>query len=270
MPEMQAHPVLPKMTDEGITTRSPKSPDSALYPTRDWVVIEKLSEESRPITQRDFANGMGPAFTAGKYLCRLAGAGNENKLAFMRIYKQIPQLDTELENSSVRQAQASKPRRHVELDALSHFTKNKCTATPRLLGYDTRKQDANDLVPGGYIMYLVWEKVRGDPLDINEFWSFPFSRRQIIRDKFKKAYMEVLRFGYTPTLSSPSKIILDKTTGDIKISGFSWAAPIQPDREWKDYNFVKFTLVLISPKQDKDFPTLANDLKDVQNNGWRW
>lgn len=98
---------------------------------------------------------------------------------------------------------------------------------------------------------------------------------------------EVLRFGYTPTLSSPSKIIFDKTTGDMyvvlyllkfklklithsKISGFSWAAPIQPDTEWNDYNFVKFSLVLISPKQDKDFPTMANDLKDIQNNGWRW
>lgn len=55
-----------------------------------------------------------------------------------------------------------------------------------------------------------------------------------------------------------------------KISGFSWAAPIQPETEWNDYNFVKFTLVLISPRQDKDFPTMANDLKDVQNNGWRW
>ncbi|KAJ5413462.1 hypothetical protein N7465_005767 [Penicillium sp. CMV-2018d] len=271
MPEMEPHPVLLKMTGEEITTRSPKPPDSALYPTRDWVIIEKLSEFSKPITQRDFANGMGPAFAAGKYLCRLAGAGNENKLAFMRIYKQIPLVDTELENSSVRQAQASKPRRHVELDALSCLTKNKCTTAPRLLGYDIRKQDTNDLVPGGYIMYLVWEKVPGEPLDIDEFWRFPFSRRQIIRDKFKKAYEEVLRFGYMPILSTPSKIIVDKATGDIKVSGFSWAARIRPeDKEWRDHHFVKFSLVLIGPDREKNFPAIANDLKDVLNNGWRW
>lgn len=56
-----------------------------------------------------------------------------------------------------------------ELDALKDLTENKCTATPKLLGYRFDKQDGNDLAPGGYIMYLVWEKVPGDPLDINEF-----------------------------------------------------------------------------------------------------
>ncbi|KAJ9488773.1 hypothetical protein VN97_g4529 [Penicillium thymicola] len=257
------------MIDEEVTIRSPKSPDSALYPTRDWVVIEKLGEVSRPVTQQDFAIGMGPAFTVRKYLCRLAGAGNENKLAFMRIYKQIPIVGTEFDNSSVRQAQASEPRKHAELDALSHLTKNKCTATPRLLGYDFRKQDANDIVPGRYIMYFVWEKVPGDPLDIDEFWGLPLRQRQIIRNKFKEAYREVLRFGYKPAFSSPSKIILDKTTGDIKISGFRQAIPIQPRTEWNDFSFVQFFLVLISPEQDKDYSSMANDLKDVKNSGWR-
>lgn len=187
MPEMEARPVLPKMIGEKITTRCP-NPDSALYPRRDWVVIEKLSERPSPTTVEDFDDGMGPAYIAGKYLCRLAGTGNEKKLAFMRIYKQIPLDGTRLDSVQVREAQASKPRNHVELDALKDFTENKCTATPKLLGYRFDKQDGNDLVPGGYIMYLVWEKVPGDPLDINEFWSLPFSRRQIIRDKFKKAY----------------------------------------------------------------------------------
>lgn len=187
MPEMEARPVLPKMIGEKITTRCP-NPDSALYPRRDWFVIEKLSERPSPATVEDFDDGMGPAYTVGKYLCRLAGTGNEKKLAFMRIYKQIPLDGTRLDSVQVREAQASKPRNHVELDALKDFTENKCTATPKLLGYRFDKQDGNDLVPGGYIMYLVWEKVPGDPLDINEFWSLPFSRRQIIRDKFKKAY----------------------------------------------------------------------------------
>ncbi|KAJ5869193.1 hypothetical protein N7455_004134 [Penicillium solitum] len=268
MPEIECVQVLPKMIGETITTYCDPQ-DSAYYPPRDWIIIEKLGEESRDITQSDFASGMGPAFTAGKYLCR-PSAGDEDKLAFMRIYKQIPLYGTRLDSMKVREAQASKPRNHVELDALKDLTENNCTATPKLLGYRIAKQDVNDLVPGGYIMYLAWGKVPGDPLDINEFWSLPFSRRQIIRDKFRKAYTEVLCFGYKPILSTPSKIILDKITGDIKISGFSWAAPIQPETEWNDYNFVKFTLVLISPRQDKDFPTMANDLKDVQNNGWRW
>lgn len=186
MPEPDIFQLLPKMIGETITTYC-DPPDSAYYPPRDWIVIDKLDENSRLITQSELASGMGPAFTAGKYLC-WPSAGNENKLAFMRIYKQIPLDGTRLDSVQVREAQASKPRNHVELDALKDFTENKCTATPKLLGYRFDKQDGNDLVPGGYIMYLVWEKVPGDPLDINEFWSLPFSRRQIIRDKFKKAY----------------------------------------------------------------------------------
>ncbi|KUM63788.1 hypothetical protein ACN42_g3295 [Penicillium freii] len=273
MAEMEFIQLLPKMIGETITTYC-DPPDSAHYPPRDWIVIDKLSEVSKPITESDFAGGMGSAFTAGKYLCR-PSAGNEDKLAFMRIYKQIPLYGTRLDNVKVREAQASKPRNHVELDALKDLTKNKCTAAPKLLGYRFDKQDANDLVPGGYIMYLVWEKVPGEPLDINEFWSLPFSQRQIFRDKFKKAYTEVLRFGYMPIMSTPSKIILDKTTGDMyalfKVSGFSWAARIRPeDKEWKDYNFMMFSLVLIDQDREKDFPTIVNDLKDVLNNGWRW
>ncbi|CRL23310.1 unnamed protein product [Penicillium camemberti] len=271
MPEMEARPVLPKMIGEKITTRCP-NPDSALYPRRDWFVIEKLSERPSPATVEDFDDGMGPAYTVGKYLCRLAGTGNEKKLAFMRIYKQIPLAGTELDSSSVRKAQASNLHDygHVELDALKHLTESGCTATPRLLGYQIGKQDANDLVPGGYILHLVWEKVPGDPLDIDEFWSLPYDKREFIRDKFKKAYMEVLKLGYQPILASPSKIILDKTTGDIKISGFRRAARIDPDPQWKDYNFVMFLLVLNSTARDKYHPVMAEDIKHAESNGWRW
>lgn len=193
MPEIEFVQVLPKMIGERITTYC-DPPDSAYYPPRDWIIINKLDEESRPITQSDFASGMGPAFTAGKYLCR-PSAGNENKLAFMRIYKQIPLDGTRLDSSSVRKAQASNlhDHGHVELDALKHLTESGCTVTPRLLGYQIGKQDANDLVPGGYILHLVWERVPGDPLDIDEFWSLPYDKREFIRDKFKKAYTYVTK-----------------------------------------------------------------------------
>ncbi|KAJ5836892.1 hypothetical protein N7447_002918 [Penicillium robsamsonii] len=116
MPEMEPHPVLPKMIGETITT---KPPDSVLYPRRNWIIIEKLSEDPIPVTPEDFRDGMGPAYTAGKYLCRLTGAGNAQIFGFMRIYKQIPLAGTELDSSSVRKAQASKPYNHVELDALN-------------------------------------------------------------------------------------------------------------------------------------------------------
>ncbi|KAJ5816969.1 hypothetical protein N7447_009202 [Penicillium robsamsonii] len=153
MPEMEAHPVLPKMIGETITAPSPNLLDSTLYPRRDWVVIEKLSEYPRPVTPKDFDDGVGPAYTAGKYLCRLAGSRDHGKLAFMHIYEQIPLVGTELDNLSVRKAQASQPRGHT-----------RTTLSP------------------ADIIHLIWENVREYyPLNIEEFWSLPYSRRESIR-----------------------------------------------------------------------------------------
>ena len=98
-----------RMNGKKINTPSTKPPESAPIPERDWIILEKLSEHPSPISPADFADGMGAAFTAGKYSCRLAGAGNENKLAYMRIYKQIPLDGTRLDDRSVRQSQARRP-----------------------------------------------------------------------------------------------------------------------------------------------------------------
>ena len=191
MPEIEARPVLLKMIGEMITTTCPNPSDkkyATLYPTRNWCILEKLSEKSTPVTQKDFDIGMHPAYVTRKYLCRCSGT---NKLAFMRIYKQVPLTGTELDSSDERKVQAWKSRDYVELYALKYFTENNYTTTPKLLGYRAGTQDENDLVPGGYILYLVWEKVEGDPLDIQKFWNLCRGKRDVVRANLRKAYMFV-------------------------------------------------------------------------------
>jgi hypothetical protein len=180
---------LPKMHGEVITTPRTKLSESYFIPEHDWIILRKMDERPSLISPEDFQQGMGPAFTAGKYYCRLAGAGNENNFAFMRIYKQIPLDGTRLDNASDRRAQASKPRKHPEPEAMMRLTGNRSTATPKVRGYRTGIQDANDLVPGGYIIYVVWEEVKGFcSLDQEYFWSLPYKKRQFIREKFKIAF----------------------------------------------------------------------------------
>lgn len=55
-----------------------------------------------------------------------------------------------------------------------------------------------------------------------------------------------------------------------KISGFSRAARIPRNTQWKDYNFVMFLLVLNSPTRDKYHPVMAEDIKYEEKAGWRW
>lgn len=63
-----------------------------------------------------------------------------------------------------------------------------CTSVPRFLGWDEKKQGERDLVPGGYIKYLVWEKVPGESLTQEVFWSLDRRTRDDIRDKFRVAF----------------------------------------------------------------------------------
>ncbi|KAJ5804366.1 uncharacterized protein N7518_000669 [Penicillium psychrosexuale] len=268
MPEIEARPVLPKMINELITAACPNPSDkqcATLYPTSRWRILEKLSEASVPVTQKDFNIGMHPAYVAGKYLCRRSGTED---IAFMRIYKQVPLSGTELDSSDDRKAQAWKSRDYVELSALKYFTANNFTTTPKLLGYHASTQEETDLVPGGYILYLVWEKVAGDPLDIQKFWNLSRGKRDVVRANLRKAYMDVLKVGYQPVPASPSKIILDMKTGAVKISGFRSAARIPPEMKWKDSYFVMFFLVLDSPKDDEYLPTMAKDV-EFGEHGWR-
>jgi hypothetical protein len=76
------------------------------------------------------------------------------------------------------------------------------------------------------------KKVDGDSLDRKYFRSLPFNKRNIIRDNFNKTYTfvinhiddmnstltglrEGLKSGYEPIFASPSKIILNTSTGDV-------------------------------------------------------
>jgi hypothetical protein len=96
-----------------------------------------------------------------------------------------------------------------------------------------------------------------------------------------------MKSGYKPIPTTTSKIIVNKDTGDVyalryllqprandstrsKISGFKWAAPMDPDTKWTDHFFVIFYLVLSSSMGDKRLPNLATDLQLDEKTGWRW
>lgn len=75
-----------------------------------------------------------------------------------------------------------------ELQALKHFKQQGCNVVPEILGYQFEKQDMEDIIPGGFVTYVIWKKVPGEPLDFTRFWNCTFSERDIIRDKFRQIY----------------------------------------------------------------------------------
>lgn len=106
----------------------------------------------------------------------------------MRIYCQVPIEETQFLSPDVRAKQAVPPYQHSELMALKRFREGGCTVVPELLGYSETVQSRDGLVPGGYIRYLVWDKVPGESLSRALFWSFETPERDLIRRKFRAAY----------------------------------------------------------------------------------
>ncbi|KAJ9492890.1 hypothetical protein VN97_g319 [Penicillium thymicola] len=78
-----------------------------------------------------------------------------------------------------------------ELIAYRDLAENGSSDTPKLLGYKTDKQDLSGLVPGGFIIWLVWEIVPGLRLGngngADPFWALESYEREQVRLAFLKA-----------------------------------------------------------------------------------
>lgn len=177
--------VLSGLEGTQITINSPPQPSINFIPET-WEIVEKIEEDTVTQSEQNSIGGGGPAYVAGKFLCRSSGA--QGSLAFLRIYQQIPWLGTELRKPSVRAAQATGPFEPPELQALKHFKQQGCNVVPELLGHQFEKQHKGDIIPGGFVTYVIWKKVPGEPLDFTRFWNCTFSERQNIRVKFRQIY----------------------------------------------------------------------------------
>ncbi|KGO40751.1 hypothetical protein PEX1_049770 [Penicillium expansum] len=258
--------VLSGLEGTQITMNSPPQPPINFVPET-WEIVEKIGEDTVTQSEQNFIDGGGPAYVAGKFLCRPSGA--QGPLAFLRIYQQIPWLGTELRKASARAAQATRPFEPPELQALKHFKQQGCNVVPELLGYQFEKQDKEDSIPGGFVTYVIWKKVPGEPLDFTRFWNCTFSERQNIRVKFRQIYEMLLPFDYQVWVPSSTKIIYEWSTGEMHISGFKDATNRFLDKVWSDAHYALHNLVLVDPSIKSYFPIESINLYR-DDNGWEW
>lgn len=199
-PSPDVSPILPRRiphppsTHSASVDRSPSpaptthsayiDPSAATEDTWTWVITKKLSEEVAPMTKSDVEEGSGVPHTVGKFECHLQG--QPNRQAFMRIYWQIPIVGTEDDDARTVAQQAVPPPVCGELESFRLL--KGCSAVPRFYGHAEKTQGERDLVPGGYIQYVVWEKVPGVSLTKEFFWGLDFSTRHEIREKFRAVF----------------------------------------------------------------------------------
>lgn len=84
----------------------------------------RSSERAFFLTQNDVDEGHDSPFTTGNYLCHRKE--DPAKMAYMRVYQQIPILGTEGAKTSVRAQQATPADPYPELEALMAVKKLGC------------------------------------------------------------------------------------------------------------------------------------------------
>lgn len=147
-----------------------------------WIVLERVNEHEH----RKDPDHSAVSYTSVKYRCKKHG--DDGKIAFVRIYRQIPHLGTEFYDHATRakQARAWTP---PELVAYKTLTDRQSSVTPRLLGYREEEQESSALIPSGFLVSFAWEQVPGvqlgDNLGGKVFWEMSDDQRHIIREAFK-------------------------------------------------------------------------------------
>ncbi|KAJ5831807.1 hypothetical protein N7474_000118 [Penicillium riverlandense] len=198
-----------------ITTHKPE-------PTQ-WRVLEAQTEIEHQ-RGKDQAREGNPSYAALKLLCE--NVRDPSFQALMRVYLQIPYTNTEFMESTTRATQAMefKP---IELDAHQAPSKDKQTSkfTPALLGYEESQQDQSGLVPGGFLIYVVWEFVPGLQLgdlsgNATAFWQLPRTERDRIRAAFKKTLQDIKRVGFWPNSADALNLIWQSDSGMLFWVGF--------------------------------------------------
>ncbi|KAJ5691066.1 hypothetical protein N7488_011801 [Penicillium malachiteum] len=81
----------------------------------------------------------------------------------MRVYLQVPNEGTEFFPHEDRAKQAATSS-HTEIAAMKAFHEQESNITPQLFGLTEAKQDDEGFVPGGYVIHMVKEPVRGTRL----------------------------------------------------------------------------------------------------------
>ncbi|EQL29122.1 hypothetical protein BDFG_08192 [Blastomyces dermatitidis ATCC 26199] len=127
--------------------------------------------------------------------------------AMLRIRKQLPahysSRDFPIETFSVLSPEATQ-----EIDGLRDLMEKGCTSTPRFIDYLLKRQSDEDIFPGGFILYIVMEKVPG--FNLRNFETFSLDERDQVRIAFAKAFYEFLTMGYFHDDHYPRNLIWDR------------------------------------------------------------
>ncbi|KAJ5138985.1 uncharacterized protein N7515_003833 [Penicillium bovifimosum] len=199
-----------------------------------WKILSKLNEHDHQGTEETRGRHDHYSYATLKLLC--CDPKKPSNQAFMRIYLQVPTRNTEMQGPQTRSRQATKFT-PPELTAYQELTRQDFRHVPKLLGYKVSTQDKSGLVPGGYAIWLVWEKVPGlrlaessNRLANHAYWTLS----AVERERIRQAFIEVLPLayvnGYKPWAPGLSNLVWHSESGTLYFIGIHGLMEKRTDR----------------------------------------
>ncbi|KAK2757286.1 hypothetical protein FQN54_004800 [Arachnomyces sp. PD_36] len=192
-----------------------------------WLVEEKLSTKT--------IESLLPCQATAVYRCRQIEPAS-GKEGIIKIHMQIPHSG----GPSVKQAANEEITRinicaKTEIDFLTHLTKHGCRSTPRLISHTLIRQTEEMRLPGGYIIFLLMEKLPGKT--IFDFWNYDLGTRNRIRAAFKSAWMEMNSACVRHNDTAIRNILWDEEAEKCYILDFEDAEFIDSPTNWPTHEF---------------------------------
>ncbi|GKZ30333.1 hypothetical protein AbraIFM66950_008755 [Aspergillus brasiliensis] len=205
---------------------------------------------------------VGPSWTAIRLLVKKRGTRTK---AYMRIYKQLMNGGTEAEPAHVRARQANSSWCPVELKVYRSLPNKHPRIVPRLLEEKVVKQDESGWVPGGFLIYVVWEIVPGvqlgDTSGSKVQKTLDRSERDAIREKFKVCRMKFYQWGFDPHPGSGWNLVWHAQTSTLYFVGWFLAYQVIEKKEWTPKFWQWWELTR---------PPTKKDSLNMPDESWMW
>ncbi|KAJ5613622.1 hypothetical protein N7528_007276 [Penicillium herquei] len=224
-----------------------------------WKLETKIHEHAYQHTQYDWESIQLTSEARGVFTCSKV-SGDGPSTAIIKIRLQIPWLRTARKRSETRAKQSTSnipATFDLEVEALSKLTQAGCSSTPALYSSKKDQQTWDELVPGGYKLFILMEKLRGSPDAVDLFFTAKRRDSRLERDNlrkaFKKAWLETLRCGVVHSDDAIRNLIWDSENNKCYIVDWErWRAPREGKTVWKDRLYISFNLAQIGPSWNYD------------------
>ncbi|KAH8811426.1 hypothetical protein F5884DRAFT_782070 [Xylogone sp. PMI_703] len=213
-----------------------------------WKLERKIIEHE-DLEVEEFASP-GCSEARAVFICKSRDGSKE---AIMRIRMQIPYTSTLGRTATSRAKQATHglpPIARMEIKALEALTNAKCSSAPKLLAWKVDKQDWDSWVPGGYLVYVLMEKLPG--IIVDDFFGLDRQERDEMRRCLKRAWLECMECGVINIDEGLRNVLWDKENRKCYIIDFEmWKTPTERDA-WGDDYYIGWNLAMARGKASLD------------------